>query len=83
LAERTIASYRYALSYLNESFSLHPSATHHRAMSDVLTTYELFKLSLASLDESIKSVEDIIRFSKEAKMLKRPKFDPLLGESQK
>lgn len=83
LAERTITSYRYALSYLNESFSLHPSATHHRAMSDVLTTYELFKLSLASLDESIKSVEDIIRFSKEAKMLKRPKFDPLLGESQK
>ncbi|MCK9472311.1 3'-5' exonuclease [Sulfurimonas sp.] len=83
LAERTIESYRYALSYLNEVFSLHPSATHHRAMSDVLTTYELFKLSLTNLDESIKSVEDIIKFSKEAKMLKRPKFDPLLKENQK
>lgn len=82
LAERTIASYRYALSYLNESFSLHPSATHHRAMSDVLTTYELFKLSVTNLDENIKNVEDIIKFSKEGKILKRPKFDPLRGESQ-
>lgn len=78
LAERTVESYRYALSYLNKSLNLHPNATHHRAMSDVMTTYELFKLSLNSLDKEIKTVEDIIRFSKEAKRLKRPKFDPLL-----
>ncbi|MCK4737392.1 MAG: 3'-5' exonuclease [Sulfurimonas sp.] len=78
LAERTIESYRYALSYLNESLNLHPDATHHRAMSDVLTTYELFKLSLKNLDKSVKTVEDVIKFSKEAKRLKRPKFDPLL-----
>lgn len=82
LAERTIESYRYALSYLNVSFNLNPDAVHHRAMSDVMTTYELFKLSLANLDdESIVSVEDLIRFSKEAKRLKKPKFNPLL-ESQ-
>lgn len=82
LAERTIESYRYALSYLNVSFNLNPDAVHHRAMSDVMTTYELFKLSLANLDdESIVNVEDLIRFSKEAKRLKKPKFDPLL-ESQ-
>lgn len=81
LAERTIESYRYALSYLNVSFNLNPDAVHHRAMSDVMTTYELFKLSLANLDESIVSVEDLISFSKEAKRLKKPKFDPLL-ESQ-
>ena len=80
LAERTIESYRYALSYINEFFSLNPSAMHHRAMSDVLTTYELFKLSLGYIKEDIKSVEDLIRFSKEAKRLKRPKFDPLLKE---
>ena len=78
LAERTIVSYRYALSYLNKSLHLHPDATHHRAMSDVLTTYELFKLSLKNLDKDIKTVEDIIRFSKNGKRLKRPKFDPLL-----
>jgi len=78
LAERTITSYRYALSYLNDTFNLNPNATHHRAMSDVLTTYGLFLLSLKNLDEDIKTVEDIIRFSKEAKRLKRPKFDPLV-----
>lgn len=80
LAERTIESYRYALSYLNESFSLNPNATHHRAMSDVMTTYELFKLSLKNLDVDVKNVEDFIKFSKEAKRLKRPKFDPLPKE---
>jgi DNA polymerase-3 subunit epsilon len=52
-------------------------------MSDVLTTYELFKLSLGTLDESVKSVEDIIKLSKEAKILKRPKLDPLLTEGKK
>jgi DNA polymerase-3 subunit epsilon len=78
LAERTVESYRYALSYLNKSLNLYPDATHHRAMSDVLTTYELFKLSLKNLDESIETVEDLIKFSKEGKRLKRPKFDPLL-----
>lgn len=82
LAERTIESYRYALSYLNKSLNLHPDATHHRAMSDVLTTYELFKLSLKNLNKDIKTVEDIIKFSKNGKRLKRPKFDPL-QESQK
>ncbi|MCF6340070.1 MAG: 3'-5' exonuclease [Sulfurimonas sp.] len=78
LAERTIESYRYALSYLNKLLNLYPNAIHHRAMSDVMTTYELFKLSLNNLDDSYHFVEDIIKFSKEAKRLKRPKFDPFL-----
>ena len=76
LAERTLVSYRYALSYLNDTFHLNPNATHHRAMSDVLTTYGLFKLSLENCTENINNVEDLIRFSKDAKRLKRPKFDP-------
>ncbi len=82
LAERTVESYRYALSYLNDTFALNPDANHHRAMSDVMTTYGLFKLSLENINENINNVEDLIKFSKEAKRLKRPKFDPLL-ESQK
>jgi DNA polymerase-3 subunit epsilon len=82
LAERTIVSYRYALFYLNDMFRLNPNAIHHRAMSDVLTTYGLFRLSLENLDESIKTVEDLIKFSKEAPRLKRPKFDPLQGEGE-
>jgi DNA polymerase-3 subunit epsilon len=82
LAERTISSYRYALSYLNDSLNLNLNATHHRAMSDVMTTYELFIRSIKNLDENIKTVEDLIKFSKEAPRLKRPKFDPLLKQKE-
>lgn len=83
LAERTVESYRYALSYLNEIFKLNPDANHHRAMSDVMTTYGLFKLSLENITENINNVEDLIKFSKEAKRFKRPKFDPLLESQEK
>ncbi len=82
LAQRTVVSYRYSLSYLNKYFNLYPNATHHRAMSDVLTTYELFKLCMKNLDKDIKTVEDLIKFSKNAKMLKRPKLDPLYKEEE-
>ncbi|QSZ41113.1 3'-5' exonuclease [Sulfurimonas aquatica] len=78
LAERTIVSYRYGLSYLNDTFDLNTNATHHRAMSDVMTTYGLFLLSLENCTESLNNVEDLIKFSKEAPRLKRPKFDPFL-----
>ena len=78
LAERSVVSYRYALSYLNEIFKLNPNAKHHRAMSDVMTTYGLFKLSLENINENINNVEDLIKFSKDGKRLKRPKFDPLM-----
>ena len=83
LAERTITSFRYALSYLNDSFGLNNEATHHRAMSDVITTFGLFNLALNSLDSSVKTVEDLIRFSNNAKRLKRPKFDPFLIQEEK
>ncbi len=82
LAERTIESYRYGLKYLNEYLGLNPNATHHRAMSDVMTTYELFIRSLQKLPDEVKTVEDLIEFSKSAPRLKRPKFDPLLGEQK-
>ena len=78
LAERSVVSYRYALSYLNDIFKLNHDAEHHRAMSDVMTTYGLFKLSLENIDENINNVEDLIKFSKDGKRLKRPKFDPLI-----
>ena len=81
LAERTFSSYRYGLSYLNTSLDLHTSATHHRALSDALTTVELFLKSLKLIDEKITTVEELILFSKQGKRFKRPKFDPLLEES--
>ncbi|SFV59278.1 DNA polymerase III epsilon subunit [hydrothermal vent metagenome] len=77
LAERTISSYRYGLKYLNDYLHLHPEATHHRAMSDVITTYRLFVKSLENLPKEVKTVEDLIAFSKNGKRLKRPKFDPM------
>ena len=82
LAQRTVESYRYALSYLNDTFHFNKDAQHHRAMSDVLTTFGLFKLSMSKLDENIIYVEDLLHFSKTAKMLKRPKFDPLRVDSK-
>ena len=77
-AQRTVVSYRYGLSYLNDTFHLNPNPSHHRAMSDVITTYGLFLLSLESCKESLNNVEDLIKFTKNAPKLKRPKFDPLL-----
>ena len=82
LAERTISSYRYALSYLNTMFNLYEDATHHRAMSDVITTYQLFLLSLKNIQDEIVHVEDLIHFSKHAPRLKRVKFDPLLANQK-
>jgi DNA polymerase-3 subunit epsilon len=76
-AERSISSYRYRLSYLNDSLHLNPNATHHRAMSDVITTYGLFMHCMDKCDASLNNVEDLIKFSREGKRLKRPKFDPL------
>ena len=80
LAERSLVSYRYGLSYLEKTFNLNPNATHHRAMSDVLTTYALFQLSLERMEENVNNVEDLIKFTKTAPRKKRPKFDPFLEE---
>ena len=82
LAERSLVSYRYGLSYLHDTFNLNPNASHHRAMSDVMTTYELFKLSLKNCTENINNGEDLIKFSREASRLKRPKFDPTLEKTE-
>ena len=76
LTERTITSYRYGLAYLNEQLELYKEATHHRALSDAITTAKLFKRTLQYVPDEIKTAEELIRFSKEAKRLKRPKFDP-------
>ncbi len=78
LAERTFASYRYGLTYLNETLELHDAATHHRALSDAITTAKLFLMSLELIPETIRTVEELILFSKQGKRFKRPKFDPRL-----
>jgi DNA polymerase-3 subunit epsilon len=82
LAERTIESYRYGLGYLNDLLSLHVNATHHRALSDAITTAKLFEKSLELIDKNVVTVEDLINFSKNERRLKRPKFDPLVKEDE-
>ena len=84
LTERTISSYRYGLAYLNKELELYSEATHHRALSDAITTAKLFKQTLKAMPDKIKFCEELIRFSKEAKRMKRPKFDPhLIKEESK
>lgn len=73
LAERTIESERYGLAYLNEQLELYKEATHHRALSDAMTTTKLLKRTLKLVPNTICTTEELIAFSKEAKRLKRPK----------
>lgn len=73
LAERTFESERYGLAYLNEHLELYRDATHHRALSDAMTTTKLLKRTLAILPDSIHTTEELIAFSKEAKKMKRLK----------
>ncbi|MDD5716473.1 MAG: 3'-5' exonuclease [Sulfuricurvum sp.] len=73
LAERTIESERYGLAYLNEQLELYKEATHHRALSDAMTTTKLLKRTLKLLPNTIRNGEELIAFSKESKKLKRLK----------
>jgi len=70
LAERTIDSERYGLKYLNEQLELYKDATHHRALSDAMTTTKLLKRTLKLIPHTIGNTEELITFSKEAKRLK-------------
>lgn len=83
VAERTIESERYGLAYLNEQLQLYHEATHHRALSDALTTTKLLKRTLSLVPASLSSTEDLIAYSKEAKRLKRPKSKPEIKKEEK
>jgi len=73
LAERTFESERYGLAYLNEQLELYRDATHHRALSDAMTTTKLLKRVLKLIPPTITTTEELIAFSKEAKRMKRLK----------
>ena len=75
LAQRTMKFERYGLKYLNETMHLHQEADHHRALSDAITALELLKRSLQKLPKKILTVEELIRFSKEAPRLRKEKKD--------
>ena len=63
-AKRTIVSEKYGLSFLKELLNIEID-NHHRAYYDALTTTIVFEKSLLNIDSSkIKTVEDLISFSK-------------------
>jgi DNA polymerase III subunit epsilon len=63
LAKRTIESEKYGLSFLKELLSIEID-NHHRAYYDALTTTVVFEKSLSNLDKKVKTVEELITFSK-------------------
>ncbi len=73
LARRTIDSPKYGLSSLKETLNIDVD-NHHRAYYDALTTKYVFEESLKNVDYSkVSSVEDLINYSKTAKVLNSDK----------
>ena len=62
LARRTFESERYGLAYLNESLGIE-NAVHHRAYSDAVSAFRVMEKSFENLPESIKTTDDLLRFS--------------------
>ena len=71
LARRTIEAQRYGLGSLKELLGV--QNVHHRAFSDAVSCFEIFKSALSRLPWSVQSTEDLILFSKTAKSLALPK----------
>lgn len=64
LARKTIESQKYGLQHLNEELNLE-NESHHRALSDAKATAKLLNIVLSKLPQDVKTVEDLIAFSKE------------------
>lgn len=79
LARRTIASPKYGLNTLKEVLQI--DGIHHRALSDTVAATKIFQTAITNLPQNVKTVEDLIEFSKNAPTLKKPiaqKNEPLL-----
>lgn len=73
LAKRTIESDKYGLSFLKELLNIEVD-NHHRAYYDALTTTIVFEKSLSNIDNfKIKTVEDLISFSKSDNVINNQK----------
>lgn len=63
LSRKSILSQKYALSYLNKMLGIN-NDTSHRALADALTSFEVYKICLFSLPKYVKTMQDLIDFSK-------------------
>ncbi|WP_320034452.1 3'-5' exonuclease [Halarcobacter sp.] len=80
LARRTIKAERYGLSFLKELLKIDID-NHHRAYSDALSTTYILEESLKYLNSSVKTAEDLIEFSKNAKPV-MPKINTNAGQKK-
>lgn len=75
LAKRTIEAEKYGLGHLKEILNIDVD-NHHRAYFDALTTEILFDKCLEKIDSSrVRSVEDLIAFSKSDNLISRRKVE--------
>lgn len=65
-AQCCIESPRYKLETLKEILNI--QSTHHRALSDALAAAEIFKYCLSKLPYHIKTTEELIHFTKTARL---------------
>lgn len=63
LSRKSILSKKYALSYLNKMLGIN-TPTNHRAFADALTSFELYKICAKSFPNAVKTIQDLIDFSK-------------------
>lgn len=70
LARRTISSPKYGLGTLKEVLGI--NGTHHRAMSDTIAAFEIFKAALKNTPSAVRYTQDLIEFSKTANTVKKP-----------
>lgn len=63
ISRKTIISKKHGLSYLNSMLGINTSQL-HRAYSDALTSFELYKICMQSFPNAVKTLQDVIDFSK-------------------
>lgn len=81
LARRTIKAEKYGLKSLKELLNIDID-NHHRAYSDALSTTYILEESFKCLSKEVKTVEDLIAFSKNAKPV-MPKKQVNSGKKKK
>ncbi|RXJ59958.1 3'-5' exonuclease [Candidatus Marinarcus aquaticus] len=69
LAKRTIFAQRYGLDFLKELLDI-DTHKQHRALNDAISTTHIFENSLKNLPKEVKTVEELIVFSKSDNILK-------------
>lgn len=67
LAQKTITSPRYSLSYLNEFLGIHAPAS-HRAYCDAYVCKKVFDIACLALPKNITSLREVIEFTRGKKL---------------